>query len=163
MQKQLLAIAPIDLPRFWPEIRDEVASIEIPDGFITEDVYGMCRQNAATLFFIMVDGKRVGWLVCRLSLPDLHIWMLHAENGYDVMTQFREELMTLARGAQAKMLTYGSQRAAWSKVAHKHGFQMRMVVYQCPVDDLPQEQKPNLSIVPPADEVGADADKHVTH
>lgn len=137
MEKKLIAIAPIDLPRFWPEIRDEVATIDIPDGMISEDAYAMCRQNAATLFYLMLDDKRVGWMICRLALPDLHIWMLKAENDYDVMREFRPELMEIARGAKAKTLTYGSMRQAWAKVAPKHGFKMRMVVYECPVDPDP--------------------------
>lgn len=137
MQKQILAISPADLVRFWPEIREEVARIEAPDGFIPEDVYAMCKTNQATLFFLMIDEKRVGWMVCRLMLPDLHIWQVHADNGYDVLHVFRDDLMNLARQAGASMLTYGSTRKAWAKVAGDHGFKMRMIVYEAQLDPIP--------------------------
>src|SRR5579859_5524208 len=137
MHKELLAVAPADLVTVWPTIRQEAAAIEAPDGFLPEDIYAMCKSNGATLFLLHVDGVRVGWMVARLMLPDLHIWMLRADNGYDVMHLFRDELMELARRAQATKLTYGSTRKAWAKVAQSHGFKMRMIVYECPVDLQP--------------------------
>jgi hypothetical protein len=133
-QKHLIAVAPAMLATAWPQIREEVATIEAPDGFLPEDVYAMCKTGGATLFFLMVGEKRVGWMVCRLQQPDLHIWQLKADNGYDVMTTFRDQLMDLARQAQATTVTYGSTRKAWAKVAQDHGFKMRMIVYETPVD-----------------------------
>lgn len=138
MQKTLQAISPAELPKVWPEIRAEVASIEAPDGFIPEDAYAMCRQNAAALFFLLVDGERAGWMIVRQAGADMHIWMVKAKIGYEVLSLFREELMQLARGANCTQVTYGSTRAAWNKVAAKHGFKVRMVVYECPVDAIQQ-------------------------
>ena len=155
MQKVLLAIAPNDLPKFWPEIREEVASIEAPDGFIPEDVYTMCRQGNATLFFMMIDGVRAGWMVIRVLGTDCHVWQVKAKMGYDVLRVFRPELMQLARGANCTQVTYGSTRNAWNKVAASHGFKVRMVVYESPIDPPP---------APPAANDGApDNDQHVTH
>lgn len=138
MQKQLIAISPNDLNKYWPEIRAEVSTVETPDGFIPEDVYAMCKSNAATLFFLMADGQRVGWMVLRQLGTDMHIWQLKADSGYDVMRLFRAELMALARGANCNKITYGSTRKAWAKVSAEHGFSMRMIVYECPVDQAPQ-------------------------
>ena len=160
MQKNLLVVDPIELSKVWPLIRDEVATIETPDGFIPEDVYNVCKQGGGTLFLLMIDGKRVGWTVVRLMLPDLHIWQLKADNGYDVMETFRPELMELARGARATKLTFGSTKQAWAKVAPKHKFRLRMVVYECDVEAAPAQ------IVDPAavtTDGGADNDQHVTH
>jgi hypothetical protein len=156
MTKSLLAIAPNDLSKAWPEIREDVASVEAPDGFIPEDVFAMCRQGAAALFFMFVDGKRVGYMVLRQVGTDLHIWQVKADNGYDVLTQFRPELMAVARGANCNKLTYGSTRGAWAKVSQKHGFKMRMVVYECGVEG--QEAADNTG-----DDGAPDADAHATH
>jgi hypothetical protein len=146
MTKALLAIAPADLSQYWPQIRNEVAEIEAPDGFMPEDVYAMCKSNGATLFFLMDGDTRIGWMVCRLMLPDLHIWQLHAEIGYEVMKTFRAQLMDLARGIQGcTAITYGSTRKAWAKVAQEHGFGMRMIVYQCPIDPAPAPPAANES------------------
>jgi len=155
MQKQLMAIAPDDLPQYWPEIREEVATIETPDGLIPEDVYGACRQSNATLFFLLVDGTRIGFMVVRGFGTDMHIWQLYAKIGYDVLRMFRPELMELARMANAKKITYGSTRQGWNKVAAQHGFKVRMVIYEAPVDAAPTQAA--------NDDGGADNDKHVTH
>lgn len=136
MTRQLVAIPPHDLSAVWPDIRSDVASIETPDGFIPEDVYFACKSNNAVLFFLTEEGKRVGWMVCRPILPDLHIWQLKADAGYDVLRTFRSQLMELARNAGAKNITYGSSRKAWVKVAQEHGFKPRMVIYEAPVDAL---------------------------
>lgn len=136
MTNKLIAVAPADLATVWPSIRHEAETIEAPDGFIPEDAYAMCKSSQSTLFFLEVDDKRVGWMIARLSLPDLHIWMLKADAGYDVMRMFRDQLMELARGAKAVNLTYGSTRKAWAKVAVEHGFKIRMIVYATPVDPI---------------------------
>lgn len=134
MQKQIIAVQPAQLSEIWPQIREEVAAIECPDDFIPEDVFFHCKSNQATLFLLIVDGKRIGWMVLRQMGTCLHIWQLHAENGYDVMSQFRDELMEVARRAGCVKLTYGSSRKAWQKVAPSHGFKMQIVVWECPVD-----------------------------
>lgn len=139
MQKSLLAIAPNDLPKYWPEIREEVATIETPDGLIPEDVYSACRQGQATLFFLQIDGKRIGWMVVRGIGTDLHIWQVKAQIGYDVLRVFRPELMQLARNANATKLTYGSTRQGWNKIAAQHGFKVRMVVYESLIDAPPAQ------------------------
>lgn len=136
MQKRFEAIQPGKLSEVWPLIREEVASIETPDNLIPEDVYFACKANSATLFLLHVDNVRIGWLVLRLIEPDLHIWQLHAEPGFDVMRLFRDELMDVARRANARMLTYGSMRKAWQKIASEHGFTPRMTVYECPIDSI---------------------------
>lgn len=155
---RLIAVAPADLGRYWPSIRENVSDIEAPDGFIPEDVYCACKTNGATLFLLEVDGKQVGHMVARLQLPDLHIWQVHAPNGYDVMTTFRDQLMELARSANATKLTFGSTRKAWAQVASKHGFAMRMVVYEAAVEPPKQPVQQ-----PPGEGAGAGNDQQVTH
>lgn len=140
---RLVAVPPNDMVKVWPSLRADIASVEAPDGFLPEDAYAMCKSNAATLFLLEVDGKRVGFMIARLMLPDLHIWMVKADNGYDVLTTFRPELMQLAREAGASKLTYGSTRKAWAKVSSDHGFKMRMIVYEAPVDPLPDPKLPD--------------------
>jgi len=135
--KHLIAVTPAELVTVWPQIREQVATIEAPDGFLPEDVYLACKTGNATLFFLMAGEKRVGWMVARLLLPDLHIWQLKADAGYDVMTTYRAQLMDLARQANAASLTFGSTLKAWAKVAPSHGFKMRMIVYECKVDPAP--------------------------
>lgn len=147
--KHLIAVAPTGLSAVWPQIREEVAQIEAPDGFLPEDVYVNCKTANATLFLLMVGEKRVGWMVCRLQQPDLHIWQLKADAGYDVMTSFRDQLMDLARQANATMITFGSTLKAWAKVAPTHGFKMRMIVYETNVDPAPAQA--------PLDTVAADS------
>ena len=147
--KHLLAVSPAELTTVWPQIRDEAATIEAPDGFLPEDVYMACKTNNSTLFFLMDGEKRVGWMVARLQLPDLHIWQLKADAGYDVMTSYRSQLMELARNAQASTITFGSTLKAWAKVAPSHGFKLRMIVYACPVDAPPPPPAP---LRPPVDE-----------
>lgn len=154
---RLIAVAPADLYKVWPRLREAALTIESPEDLIPEDVYTACKTNGATLFLLESEGREVGFMVARLNLPDLHIWWLHAETGYDVMTSFREQLMELARGAQARNLTYGSQRKAWQKVSAQHGFKMRFVVYECPVEG------PKLAPPPAANDDGADNDQHATH
>lgn len=149
--KQVLAVAPNQLSEVWPQIRKEVMEIETPDDMIAEDVFLHCKTGQASLFLLMVDGKRVGWMVLRQMGNAIHIWQAHGQNGYDILTQFRDELMGIARGANAVKLTYGSSRAAWQKVAAKHGFKMQIVIYECPVeapkvppsnDDTPSDSHP---------------------
>lgn len=138
--KRLIAIQPNDLSLVWPEIRAEVATIETPDGLIPEDVFMACKSNNAVLFMLQVGEKRVGWMVVRNFGTDLHIWQLRADNGYEVMTSFRPQLMEIARNAGCTKITYGSTREAWNKVSKQHGFKIRMVVYECPVDPIPSPE-----------------------
>lgn len=121
------------LKEIWPRIRGKLSEIETPDDVIPEEVYAMCITNQATLFMLMVDGKEVGFMVCRLIAPDFHIWLLHADNGYEVLTQFREQLMEIAKKTGSQNITFGSRRRAWQQVAASHGFNVRMIVYACPV------------------------------
>jgi hypothetical protein len=137
--RKLEAIAPADLQRVWPLIRDEVAIVEAPDGFIPEDAYAMCRAGDATLFLLHVDDERIGWMVLRLLGRDLHIWLLYARPGFDPMSVFRDDLMMIARNATphpALKLTFGSSRRGWEKVAPRHGFRLRHVTFECDVDPL---------------------------
>lgn len=144
-QKQLVAIAPNELSKIWPTIREEVATIETPDDLIPEDVYLACKTNSAVLFFLMFEEKRVGWMVVRQIGFDLHIWQLKADYGYDVMRVFRDELMEVARNAGCVKLTYGSTREAWNKVSKQHGFKIRMVVYETSVDAAKQPDHAELN------------------
>lgn len=134
--RKLIAIPPADLAQVWPSIREEVASVEAPDGFIPEDAYAMCKANEATLFTLAVDGGHVGWMILRKLGTDLHIWMLYARPGFDPMTVFRADLMQIARDAGASKLTFGSSRRGWEKVASHHGFHVRHVTYECDLDAL---------------------------
>jgi hypothetical protein len=132
--KRMAPVAPADLKYVWPSIRDRVAKIESPEETIPEEVYAMCVTNAATLFQLFIDDEPIGLLVVRLIQPDLHIWLLSADNGYDVMTTFRPDLMEIARRAGAQKLTYGSRRRAWQEVSKDHGFSVRMIVYEAKVE-----------------------------
>lgn len=130
---RMICIAPNQLKDVWASVRDDLASIDSPEAIIPEEVYAMCYTNQASLFLLEVEGKRVGFMVVRLILPDLHLWLVHAENGYEVLKTFRTELMGLARNTKAEKLTFGSRRRAWQNVAVDHGFNVRMIVYECPV------------------------------
>jgi hypothetical protein len=133
--KQLVAIPPKDLNLVWPEIRGDVQAIESPEKILVEDVYFACKSGDSQLFLLMIDGKRVGHMIMKLIGTDLHIWQVAAENGYDVLHTFRAEVMALARNTNmARKLTYSSAREGWRKESKKHGFSMRMVVYECPID-----------------------------
>lgn len=137
--RKLMAIPPADLAKVWPLIRDEVASVEAPDGFIPEDVYALCRSAEATLFVLLIDGERIGWTVLRLLGRDLHIWLLYAKAGFDPMTVFRPHLMDIARNATpqpALKLTFGSSRKGWFRVAPKHRFRVRQTTFECDVETL---------------------------
>jgi hypothetical protein len=139
---RMVAVSPDQLTAVWPSIRAEVETIEAPDGFIPEDVYAMCKGGQAALILLEVDGVRVGWVVGRMIGTDLHIWMLKADNGYDVMRTFRPQLMDMARGANAKKITYGSTRKAWAKVSQEHRFKVRMIVYETDVEPPPAPELP---------------------
>lgn len=131
--KRLEAISPKNLGAVWPSIRDEVSSIESPD-CIPEDVYSECKLNHASLFLLHVNDERIGWMVLKvIGGVDLHIWMLHAKNGYDVMSVFRQDLMDMAKQANVSNLTFGTKRRGWDKVAPKHGFSVRSTIFECPV------------------------------
>lgn len=144
--KRLIAIQPNDLSLVWPEIRAEVATIETPDGLIPEDVFMACKSNNAVLFMLQVGEKRVGWMVVRNFGTDLHIWQLRADNGYEVMTSFRSQLMEIARNAGCTKITYGSTRKAWATVAPQHGFKMRMIVWEAPVDKAEESFDQNANV-----------------
>lgn len=133
-EKEFIAIDPASLPKVWPLIRADVEGIDSPEEIIPEEVYCMIRMNQATLFMLHVKGERIGFIVVRLIAPDLHIWLLHAKNGFEVMKTFRPELMDIARRAGATKLTFGSRRKAWQEVAKEHGFSTRMITYESPVD-----------------------------
>lgn len=142
--KHVIAVAPNQLNSIWPDIRDQVLTLETPDEMIAEDVFLHCKTGQASLFLLLVDDKRVGWMVLRQIGNAIHIWQLYADNGYDVLHQFRDELMGIARGVQgATKITYGSSRAAWQKVAPKHGFKMQIIVYECPIDAPKQLPPPD--------------------
>jgi hypothetical protein len=137
LERKLEAIAPKNLGAIWPSIRDEVMSIDSPD-CIAEDVYSECKANHASLFLIHVNGERIGWMVLKvIGGVDLHIWMLHAKNGYDVLTVFRDDLMDMAGKANVQALTFGTKRRGWDKVAPKHGFTVRSTIFECPVTLIP--------------------------
>jgi hypothetical protein len=134
LEREMIAIAPNQLKNVWPSIREKVANIESPEEIIPEEVFAMCASNQATLFILKVGGKEVGFMVVRLILPDLHLWLVHGENGYEIMSTFRTDLMKLAREVKATKITFGSRRRAWQQVSEKHGFKVRMIVYQADVE-----------------------------
>lgn len=134
--KEFIAIPPVAISNVWSLIRDDLAAIDNPDETPVEEVYHMLRTNQATLFILHIEGKRIGFVILRAVLPDLHIWLCHAQNGYEVLRVFREELMNVARNAGAKDLTFGSRRKAWQEVAKAHGFSTRSITYFCPVDGV---------------------------
>lgn len=134
--RQLIIVQPPELRDVWPTIRLELDGIRMPDGSIQEEVFLACANGGAVLCLLSVDGKRVGWMILRHLMRDFHIWLLYGINGYDVMSVFRADLMQMARVAGANMLTFGSARRGWGKVVDRHGFKIRCVTYECPVDDL---------------------------
>lgn len=133
-EKEFIAIPPAGVANVWHLVRDEIASIDNPDETPIEEVYHMLKTNQATLFMLHIEGKRVGCCVLRAVLPDLHIWLVHAENGFEVLKVFRQELMQIGRNMGAKDLTFGSRRRAWQEVAKDHGFKTRSITYFCPVE-----------------------------
>lgn len=133
-ERQMIAIPPNKLKDVWPTIREKVVSIESPEAIIPEEVFAMCASNQATLFMLNVGGKNVGFMVVRLILPDLHLWLVHGENGYEIMKTFRADLMRLGRDTNATKITFGSRRRAWQEVSKDHGFTVRMIVYEAPVE-----------------------------
>lgn len=137
--RKLTIIQPAELRDVWPSIRRELDQIPLPDGAIPEEVFFACANGGAVLCLLFVDGSRVGWMILRHLVRDFHIWLLYGINGYDVMSVFRDDLMRMARVAGATMLTFGSARRGWEKVAERHGFKIRCVTYECPLDDLTPE------------------------
>lgn len=137
--RELIIVQPHDLRDVWPAIREELLSMSPADGVIPEEVYMACAQGSAALCMLHVDGRRVGWMVLRHLTRDFHIWLLWAQNGYDVMAVFRADLMAMARAAGASVLTFGSSRRGWERVAGFHGFKVRSTVYECSIDDLTTE------------------------
>lgn len=127
---EMRPIAPADLTMAWPEIRFEISSIEAPDHFIPEDVYAACKSAEATLFFLFADERRIGWIVLKRLGSDLHIWLLYAKSGYDVMTLFKDDLVKIGHAANCKMVTFGTKRKGWERVAPKHDFVIRQTVYE---------------------------------
>ncbi|PRH10977.1 hypothetical protein C6T61_07335 [Burkholderia multivorans] len=134
--RKLIVVPPAELRDVWPTIRGQFDEIPMSDGTIPEEVFFACMNGSAVLCLLFVDGERVGWMVIHLIGRDFHIWLLWARNGFDVMSVFRADLMQMARVAGARMLTFGSSRRGWEKVAGHHGFKMRSTTYECPVDDL---------------------------
>ncbi|MBU9439998.1 hypothetical protein KTE49_20705 [Burkholderia multivorans] len=137
--RKLIAIQPQDLRDVWPSIREQMHSIKPGDGAIPEEVFAACVTGGALLFLLEIDGERVGWMVIRPLGRDFHIWLLWARNGFDVMSVFRADLMQMARTAGSRMLTFGSNRRGWERVTGYHGFKVRSIIYECPLDGLTTE------------------------
>lgn len=132
--KKLVAVPIADLPKVWPSLRAGIAEMDNPEQVIPEEIYAALYCNQATLFLLTVNGANIGFMVIRIIKPaDCHIWLLHAENGYESLNIFRDDLMGIAKLAGASKLTFGSRRKAWQKVAVEHGFNVRMITYECPV------------------------------
>lgn len=134
--KSMEPVQPTFLHKVWPSIREELASIGAPDYFIPEDVYTACKTGEAALFILNAHDQRIGWVVLKVIGSDLHIWMLYSKSGYDVLDLFRKDLMKIAETAKATMLTFGTKRRGWDKVAPRHGFTVRQTVWECSRDDL---------------------------
>jgi hypothetical protein len=135
-QKEFIAVGPAGIEMTWPSIRDDLATIDNPDGTPLEEIYYMLKSNQATLFLLRMNGEQVGFVIVRLILPDLHLWLVKAKNGYDCMEVFRPEIMHIARNGGAKFVTFGSRRRAWQDVAKDHGFAVRTITYFCPVEQV---------------------------
>jgi len=133
-EKEFIAIQPQSLQNVWHLIKDDLAKIDNPDETPVEEIYFMLRTNQATLFMMHMKGELIGFCVLRVVQPDLHIWLVHAKNGFDCLSVFRPEIMNIARTAGVKDVTFGSRRKAWQEVAAKHGFKTRAITYFCPVD-----------------------------
>lgn len=132
--KAFVAVTPQQLEQTWALVKDDLAKVDNPDETPLEEIYFMLKTNQATLFLLYVKGEYIGFAVVRLILPDLHLWLVHAKNGFECLKVFRPEIMQLARNANAKMVTFGSRRRAWQEVSKDHGFNVRAIMYQCPVD-----------------------------
>lgn len=131
---KLIAVQIVDLPKVWPSLRGWIAEMDNPEQIIPEEIYAALYCNQATLFLLQVQSEDIGFMVVRAIKPsDLHIWLLHAKNGYECLNIFRNDLMGIAKIAGASKLTFGSRRKAWQKVAVEHGFNVRMITYECPV------------------------------
>jgi hypothetical protein len=132
--KSTEAIAPADLKKVWPSVREHVANMDAPDHAPVEEVYAMCFTNQATLFILKVDDYPIGHAIVRLTLPDLHLWQVYGKTGYDVLELFKPEMMELAKKVGATYITFGSSRMAWKKVGLELGFKPRMIVYEMVVE-----------------------------
>lgn len=132
--RKLVPVPPAQIGAVWPRLRDPMASIESPDGWIAEDVYCALRNGTATLYLVVIDEEEAGFVVLRsiggFDGQRLHIWLLHARSGVDVMAEFSDELDNIARSINASIITFGTTRRGWAKVAPRHHFTVRETVYQ---------------------------------
>lgn len=133
--RQLVPIAPQQLGAVWPRLREQVASEFSPsDGWLPEDVYMAIKLGGANLYLIQIDGVEAGFLVLRtiqdFDGPHLHIWLLYARSDVDVMAEFSDEIDLIAKGINASIVTFGTTRRGWAKVAPRYQFTQREVIYQ---------------------------------
>jgi hypothetical protein len=132
--KTLLPVPPADIAAVWPRVRPGLESMEKGDGWLPEDIYLALKTNGASLHMVAIDGKEHGFIVLRVlhdfDGPRLHIWVLHSHSKIDVMTEFDDELTSIAKSINAGRITFSSTRSGWAKVAPKHGFRVRETVYE---------------------------------
>jgi hypothetical protein len=136
MRGTLKAVQLENLTEAWQLIRDDIATISRADGWLDADVYMTIRSNGATLFLIYdADLQYAGFAVLRLMSefdgPRLHLWILYAKDAeFDVIDEFEEDLMNIARAAKAQRVTFGTTRPGFEKIATRRGFKLREVVYE---------------------------------
>jgi hypothetical protein len=132
--RSLKPVAPAQIGAVWPRLRAPMSEIESPDGWLAEDVYCTLRQGGATLYLVEIEGEEVGFVVLRqindFDGPRLHIWLLHSRSDVDVMAEFSDELDNIARHINASVITFGTTRRGWAKIAPRHRFTVRETVYQ---------------------------------
>lgn len=137
MQFNIKLLTPIELKAMWPRMREPVATLETPDGFIPEDVYLQCMTGDAVFGLLMADDFEMGFAVFKGIQDDLHIWQLKSfssRSDVQIMKDFRPALMEWGKTIKKTYLTFGSTRPGWNKVAPAHGFKLRMAVFECPIE-----------------------------
>ena len=137
MQFTIKMLTPAELKSMWPRMREPVASLEAPDGFLPEDVYLQCMTGEAVFGLLMADYFEMGFAVFKGIGYDLHIWQLKSfssRSDVQILKDFRPALMAWGKSIQKTHLTFGSTRPGWNKVAPANGFVLRMVIYECPIE-----------------------------
>ncbi len=120
----------------WPAVRTRLECLlaETPQHWMTEDVFGELMGNRASLYWVLVDGAREGFMVARarseFDSVVLFVWILdvtpHAIPGgfHDAMLTPLDEL---AKSVGARIIRHESTRNGWGA---KGMFELKCSVYE---------------------------------
>lgn len=113
---QLLPVNPVDLQSHWEEIRAGLLVVQkkASDGWIPEDIYHAIKNGSSFLYEGFVDQEYVGFIVLTpmqcYDMKKLHIWCAYNGGGKNVVELMSPELVKLAKGINAKKITFASPR-----------------------------------------------------